>query len=204
MNFRKILVVSLFGLLLIQGAASAALKTGEPAPDFTLPDSYGENVTLSHFKGQFIVLEWVNPECPFVRKHYDTENMQTLQKEYTEKGVKWFSINSSAADQEGGYTPEEMNKFVKDSGASPSAVLMDPEGTVGHLYEAKTTPHMFIINPAGILIYQGAIDDIASVDPADVEKANNYVRMVLDVALEGQEEPTVSSTVSYGCTVKYK
>ena len=144
---------------------------------------------------------WFNPECPFVKKQY-SGNMQILQKEYTSRGVIWLSINSSALGKQGSYTPQGFNKFMTEKAASPTAVLLDTDGKVGHLYAAKTTPHMFVIDPQGVLIYQGAIDDIPSTDSADVAKAKNYVREALDSSMSGKPV-AVNMTKSYGCSVKY-
>ena len=180
----------------------ADVATNEPAPDFTLQDTNGKPQKLSGYKGKFVVLEWVNHDCPFVKKHYDSGNMQKLQEEYTKKDVVWLSINSSAEGKEGHISPEEWNRLTEEKKAKPIAVLLDPDGAVGKTYGAKTTPHMFVINPDGVLIYQGAIDSIASVDQGDVIKAQNYVKDVLDQAVLGQSI-AVSDTKSYGCSVKY-
>lgn len=182
--------------------AGAQVTTGEPAKDFTLKDTNGAEYTLSLYLGQFVVLEWINHDCPFVRKHYDSNNMQALQKTYTEKGVVWLSINSSNVNKQGHYPPQKANKLTQQKGASPTAVLLDTDGKVGRLYGAKTTPHMFIINPEGILVYQGAIDDIPSTDKNDIPKAKNYVKMALDEVMDGKAV-SVSTTQSYGCSVKY-
>ena len=149
-----------------------------------------------------MVLEWTNPDCPFVKKHYDSSNMQELQKFYTAKGVVWLSINSSAQGKQGNYTPEEWNKIIKEKKAEPTAVLLDPDGKVGKMYDAQTTPHMFRIDQQGLLIYQGAIDDKAGTDPADIPSAVNYVRKALDEAMAGKPV-TTPTTKSYGCSVKY-
>jgi peroxiredoxin len=180
----------------------AAVKVGEPAPDFTAKDTNEKQWSLSDYKGKFIVLEWINHDCPFVRKHYGSGHMQKLQKEYTEKGVVWLSVSSSAPGKQGHYPAQEANQLTKEKGARPTAVLLDFEGNVGRLYGAKTTPHIFIIDPQGSLIYQGAIDNIPSTDIADIEKADNYVALALDSALAGKPFAT-SSTKSYGCSVKY-
>lgn len=180
----------------------AAVNTGETAPDFTLTDTNGQSHSLSDFKGKFVVLEWLNHDCPFVKKHYDSGNMQGLQKEYVAKDVIWLSINSSAAGKEGNYSPEESNELTKEKDAASTAVLLDPDGQVGKLYGAKTTPHMFVVSPQGLLIYQGAIDDRPSADPADIPTSVNYVKAALDEALSGKAV-SVSTTKSYGCSVKY-
>ena len=183
-------------------SAFAAVESGEPAPDFTLKDSKGNPQKLSSYSGKFVVLEWLNPECPFVKKHYSAGNMQKLQKEYTAKGVVWLSIISSAPGKQGYRTGPQADADTKDKNASPTAVLLDPSGEVGQLYEAKTTPHMYVINPEGKLIYSGAIDSIRSANPEDCATATNYVRETLDAALSGKPVPT-PETKSYGCSVKY-
>jgi len=194
--------LALLGVLLVTGLAHAQVTTGEPAKDFALTDTNGKEQSLSSYKGKFVVLEWLNPDCPFVQKHYNSGNMQSLQKEYTEKRVVWLSINSSAPGKQGNYSPEEANNLTKEKGAAPTAVLLDPDGRVGKLYGAQTTPHMFIVNPGGILIYQGAIDDQASVDVNDIPESQNYVSKALDEAMAGQPVST-AATKSYGCSVKY-
>jgi peroxiredoxin len=184
-----------------RGAAGAIV--GQPAPSFSLPDAHGGQESLSSFKGKFVVLEWVNFECPFVGKHYGSGNMQKLQKSYTGKGVVWLSINSSAPGKQGALTAAKALTLVKDKGSSPTAFLLDTEGTVGQAYGAKTTPHMFIIDRDGKLIYSGAIDDRPSTDQADIAPARNYVQAALDEALAGKPVTTASSQ-PYGCSVKYR
>ncbi len=183
-------------------AAQAQVTVDQRAPDFTLTDTYGKKHSLSDYKDKYVVLEWINHDCPFVKKHYGSQNMQSLQKTYTARGVIWLSINTSAPGKEGHYPPEKANELSNSKGAAPTAVLLDDHGDVGHLYAAQTTPHMFIINPDGILIYQGAIDDIPSADPADISHAINYVRNALEEAMAGKAV-SVSTTKSYGCSVKY-
>ena len=201
---QRILIIFLSVAWMMTGASkvSADLKTGEMAPDFRMQDTNGRSYSLSNDKGKFVVLEWFNHDCPFVRKHYNSGNMQRLQKKYTEKGVVWFSINSSASGKQGHYSPAEANRLTQEKKANPTAVFLDPEGTVGRLYGAKTTPHIFIIDPEGLLIYQGAIDDTPSTDVADIPKAVNYVELALEAAMSGKSVET-SSTKSYGCSVKY-
>lgn len=181
---------------------SAAATTGEAAPSFTLSDTSGDSHSLSDFKGKYVVLEWVNHECPFVKKHYESDNMQKLQKAYSDKGVAWLSICSSAPGKQGNYPGPEAAKLTADKGAAPTAYLFDEDGTVGRMYGAKVTPHMFIIDPDGTLIYQGAIDDTPSTKAADIEGAKNYVSAVLDAAMAGAPVER-SSTQAYGCRVKY-
>lgn len=183
-------------------AAYAAVTVGKPAPAFELTDSNGKAVHLSDFKGKYVVLEWVNFDCPFVKKHYGSGNMQGLQKEYTKKDVVWLSICSSAPGKQGYVKGPEANALVKEKKAAPSDFLLDPAGKVGKTYGAKTTPHMFVINPKGVLIYEGAIDDKPSTKQADISEATNYVVATLDAALAGKAiDPSV--TQPYGCNVKY-
>ena len=190
------------GLLLAASVCWAEAVVGESAPDFTLTDMTGNARFLSEFKGKFVVLEWVNPDCPFVRKHYDSGNMQQLQQTYTQRGVAWLSVNSSAPGKQGHLIPATAQAFVEQRQAHPTTLLLDPDGTVGRLYGAKTTPHMFVIDPNGIVLYAGAIDDIASPDPGDIPEAINYVATALNEAMRG-ESVTVPETRPYGCTVKY-
>ncbi|MDP3920250.1 MAG: thioredoxin family protein [Candidatus Omnitrophota bacterium] len=177
--------------------------TGETAPDFSLVDINGVRHSLSDSRGKFVVLEWVNHDCPFVRKHYDSGNMQQLQQTYTGKGVVWLSIGSSAPGGQGHFPPEKWVELTSEKRAAPTAVLLDADGKTGKRYGAQTTPHMYIINPEGTLIYQGAIDSIASADKADIAEATNYVQTSLDLAMAGRPVP-VGATKSYGCSVKYK
>jgi peroxiredoxin len=186
--------------LLLSGAEA---KVGQPAPDFTLTNIDGKQITLHNFTGKWVVLEWINYDCPFVRKHYSAGNMQNLQKTYTEKGVVWLSINSSSPGKQGHFTAAEIHARMSSHKAYNSDYLLDPEGTVGKAFGAKTTPHIFIIDPQGKLIYTGGIDSIRSADPDDIPKATNYVREVLEAVLAGRPSP-FSSTESYGCSVKYK
>ena len=188
-------VIGIVGLML--GSAVA-----DPAPDFTLKDTKGKEHSLSDFKGKYVVLEWLNHNCPFVKKHYDSDNMQKLQTEYTEKGVIWLSIQSSRSDHPQYHDAEETDTLTAEKKASPTAVLMDPGGKVGRLYKAKTTPEIFIVDPEGEVIYHGAIDSKPSTNPKHVPDAKNYVRLTLDAALDGKEVP-FSSTKPYGCSVKY-
>ena len=180
----------------------SAVEPGDTAPEFSLKDSKENLQKLSTYAGKFVVLEWMNPECPFVKKHYSGGNMQKLQKEYTAKGVVWLSIISSAPGKQGYCTGPQAEANRKDQKASPTAVLLDPSGEVGQKYGAKTTPHIFIINPEGKVIYAGAIDSIRSTNSADCSKADNYVRETLDAALAGKSVPH-PSTPPYGCGVKY-
>ena len=182
-------------------AESAAV--GQPAPDFSLPDAAGTRHSLSRYAGKYVVLEWFNNGCPFIRKHYDSGNMQRLQAESTGRGTVWLTIASSAPGKQGYLTPETAKRVAQEDGARHTALLLDPDGAIGRLYGAKTTPHMFVINPEGVVIYAGAIDDRPSTDSADIPDATNYVRQALDEALAGRAV-TVASTHPYGCSVKYK
>ena len=180
-----------------------APTVGSAAPDFALTDSSGKTHKLSEYKGKYVVLEWTNPGCPFVRKHYDAGNMQKLQAEYVKKGVVWLAVDSSAPGKEG-YLEGESAKKAKDGDyAAASALLLDPDGKTGHLYGATNTPHMYIVDPEGKLVYSGAIDSVASADKSDIAKATNYVRAALDEALTGKPI-TKTSSKAYGCSVKYK
>jgi len=190
-------------MLVLTPALHAEVSTGERAPDFSLPDLDGKTQSLVAQQGKYVVLEWINPDCPFVKKHYDTGNMQDLQSEFTERGVIWFSIASSAPGKQGNYSAQEWRQIVTDQGIASTDVLLDPKGMVGHLYGAQTTPHMFVIDPDGMVIYQGAIDDTPSTEAADVETATNYVSQALEEAMDG-EPVSVPSTKSYGCSVKYE
>ena len=194
-----------FGFFAILGISSfsAEAKVGKAAPDFTLPDSLGNNHSLSDYAGKIVVLEWLNHGCPFVKKHYGSGNMQKLQKMAKEKGVVWFSVISSAPGKQGYATPEQANETAADKKAMPAAILLDPEGTVGKLYDAKTTPHMFIIDREGVLVYNGGIDDIRSTNVDDIAKAKNYVLLALEELLSGKEV-SVKTSQPYGCSVKYK
>jgi len=189
-------------LAVVAAPVLAEPEVGKPAPAFSAVGSDGKTYDLASYAGKFVVLEWLNHGCPFVKKHYGGGNMQSLQKEYTAKGVVWLSIISSAPGKQGHSTAEQAAAAIKEHGAAPTAVLLDQSGAVGKLYDAKTTPHMFIIDPKGTLIYAGAIDDQPSFDPESLANAKNYVRAALDEALAGQPV-TTATTKAYGCSVKY-
>jgi len=196
---------ALLACILLLGPASrgdAAGIVGRAAPAFELGDVDGKTVRLSDYKGRYVVLEWVNFGCPFVGKQYGTGNMQELQKRYTAKGVVWLSICSSAPGKQGYVTGPEAKGLLKERNASPSRFLLDPKGTVGRAYGAKTTPHMFVINPKGSLIYNGAIDDKPSTKREDVAIAKNYLAAALDASMSGGRVET-AATQPYGCSVKY-
>lgn len=185
------------------GARADGTTVGASAADFTLSDAAGAPHRLSDYRGKFIVLEWFNNECPFVRKHYDSGNMQRLQAASTAKGVIWLTIASSAPGTSGYLTPQAATQVIRQRHAKHTALLLDAEGTVGRRYGAKATPHMFIIDPDGSVIYAGAIDDQPSVDPTNLPQATNYVRQALDEAMAGKPV-SVASTRPYGCSVKYR
>ena len=205
--WKRILVVTALSattwLATSAARAADAPKVGQAAPAFTATDMNGTPRSLSEFKGKYVVLEWHNQSCPFVKKHYESGNMQKLQKELTAKGAVWLSIISSAPGAQGYVTAEEEKKYLAEKQATPTAVLFDPEGTIGHAYGAKTTPHMFVIDGKGVLIYAGAIDDNPSSDAADAATAKNYVRAAFDESSAGKPV-TTASTAPYGCGVKYK
>ncbi len=182
--------------------AHAGVLPGEVAPDFSAQSSQGETVHLSDYKGKLIVLEWTNFGCPFVKKHYNSENMQKLQKEFTQKGVVWLSIVSSAEGKQGFSSPKQAEQDRIAHKSNATKFLLDPKGITGKLFGAQTTPHMFVINAEGKVVYAGAIDDTPSADAADVKTAKNYVRMALNEVLAGKPV-TVANTKSYGCSVKY-
>ena len=184
-------------------AVHANASVGEPAPDFTLTDIDGGTHTLSALKGKTVVLEWVNPECPFVKKHYDKSgNIPALQKSAKADGVVWLSINSAAPGKQGDYDAVQVAMWRDKTGSAPTAYLRDRDGKVGKLYGAKTTPHIFVITPEGQLAYSGAIDSISSTDAADIAKAENYVTAAL-AAVKNKVPLSRSSTQPYGCSVKY-
>jgi peroxiredoxin len=200
---KTVITALALALTLAAAPARADVAIGKPAPDFTLPSDSGKPVTLSGSKGKLVVLEWVNKSCPFVRKQYDSGAMQALQKKYTAEGVEWLAISSSAPGKEGYFAgPAEAAAFKKQRQAAMSAVLLDPDGTVGHLYGAKTTPDMVVIAKDGTLAYEGAIDDKPSTDVADVP-GRNYVAQALDALMAGKSVP-VAQTRSYGCGIKYQ
>jgi peroxiredoxin len=183
--------------------AAGSPAVGSAAPDFSVTDSKGKTQSVSQYKGKTVVLEWFNPECPFVKKHYGGGNMQKLQDEFTGKGVVWLTIDSSATGKEGNLTPEQAEKQITEWKMKSTALLLDPDGKAGQAYGAKNTPHMFIINPEGKLIYAGAIDSKASPNPADIPSSTNYVKVALDESMGGKPV-TTATTKPYGCSVKYK
>jgi len=198
----KLLLIALTTLCTGPLFAAEAPKVGAAAPGFSLTDSNGKKHSLGEFKGKYVVLEWFNPGCPFVQKHYKSENMQQLQREFTGKDVVWLTIDSSAPGKEGNLTPEEANKQIADWKIKSTALLLDADGQVGHEYGATNTPHMFVIDPDGKLIYSGAIDNKPTADPDDVKGATNYVKVALDEAMAGKPVTTPTSR-AYGCSIKY-
>ncbi len=176
---------------------------GSQAPDFSLTDAGGKAQSLSQYKGKYVVLEWFNPDCPFVKKHYGGGNMQKLQAEFTGKGVVWLTIDSGAPGMEGSLTAEQATKVMADQKLKSTAVLLDPEGKAGKAYGARNTPHMFVVSPEGKIVYEGAIDSKPSPNPADIAGATNYVKVALDESMAGKAV-SQSSTRPYGCSVKYK
>lgn len=195
-------IVALSALLAL-GTAHAVPAVGQKAPDFNLTDTAGKTVRLSDFKGRHVVLEWNNPGCPYVRRHYDTSNMQSLQKEVTGKNVVWLAVNSTAETHPDYLTPAQLSRWMVQQKAAPTATLMDETGKVGQAYGARTTPHMYLVDPNGVLIYAGGIDDQPSARGAEQKNATNYVRQGINEALAGKplSKPV---TAPYGCSVKYK
>ena len=195
--------MTLMACIALAAAVSAlAAAPGTNAPDFTIADTAGKPVKLADYRGKFVVLEWTNPECPFVRKHYNSNNMQGLQKEWGAKDVVWLTINSTNSGHSEFKSPDEMASWMRAQGAAPKATLIDATSATAKAYSAKTTPHMFVVDPTGRLVYNGAIDDKRSTSLADVMVANNFVRAALTEATAGKPV-TVASTAPYGCTMKY-
>jgi len=200
----KVLTLPLLALtwLALAQTSLAAPSLGKPAPDFSLPDSFGNTHELSDYAGKTVVLEWTNHDCPYVKKHYKSNNMQTLQKELTDQGVVWFSVISSKPGSQGYVEADKANELTTSRSAHPTAVLFDPAGDTGRAYGARTTPQMFIIDPQGTLVYMGAIDDQPSARASSLEGANNYVRAAMEDLKAGREIQVAQST-PYGCSVKY-
>ena len=195
-------VGSAAGLAFWPGRVGATPQVGAPAPDFAGTDSHGGTHNLAAYRGRLVILEWTNHDCPYVEKHYGTGNMQALQTDATGDGHVWLSVISSAPGRQGHVDPVQANELTETRGAAPTAVLLDPDGTIGRLYDARTTPHMYIIDPAGTLVYMGGIDDRATARWSDVDGATNYVRLALADLAAGH---TVANPVTraYGCSVKY-
>ncbi len=207
MSFRHTAAGILLGISVVIGTVFAGndhgkASIGKTAPDFSLTDSGGKDHKLSDYRGKYVVLEWINFDCPFVRKHYGSGNMQKLQTSWAEKEVVWLTICSSAEGKQGYYTGNDLKEHMKSSKIASAAYLLDTSGTVGRMYEARTTPHMFVIDPEGKLIYAGAIDNKPSTKTADIEGATNYVQACLTSAVAGKAVTTTAST-PYGCSIKY-
>jgi peroxiredoxin len=182
--------------------AHAAPQVGKPAPEFTAVDSNGKTHKLSELRGKLVALEWTNHDCPYVRKHYNAGNMQAIQKQAADAGIVWLTVISSPPGEQGNVTNEKANELTQTRKASPAAVLIDPKGEVGRAYDARVTPHMFLINAEGTLVYMGGIDSIPSTRADDIEKATPYFRDAITAAVKG--EPVKNAvTRPYGCTVKY-
>ncbi|MEO8675501.1 MAG: thioredoxin family protein [Casimicrobiaceae bacterium] len=194
--------VSFVAAALLAPAAALAQSPGVAAPAFTLTDTAGKTVQLADYRGKYVVLEWTNPECPFVRKHYTSGNMQDLQKEWGAREVVWLSINSTNTGNYEFKTPAQMASWMHGQGAAPKATLIDGTSVTARTYAARATPHMFVIDPAGTVLYNGAIDDRRTSNPADAKAARNYVRAALTEAIAGKPV-TVASTSPYGCSIKY-
>jgi peroxiredoxin len=200
---QKMILTVISSLIASAAFALEPPPVGSAAPDFSLTDAKGKTHSLSQYKGKYVVLEWFNPECPFVKKHYGGGNMQNLQKEYTGKGVVWLTIDSNAPGTEGSLTPEQAEKIAASWKTHETGLLLDPDGKVGRAYGSKNTPNMVIINPEGKIVYHGAIDSKATPNPADIPSSTNYVKAALDESLSGKSV-TTSKTKPYGCSVKYK
>ena len=188
--------------LLTSSLALAEPQVGQPAPDFDVVDSQGNAVSLSSLKGKTVVMEWTNHDCPFVKKHYESGNMQALQKSATSDDVVWVSVISSGEGKQGNVSADQANSLTEQRGAAPTHVVLDPSGDLGRAYAARTTPHMFVINETSELVYMGGIDDVPSADKADIEGANNYVSAAL-ANLKNNEAVATPTTRPYGCSVKY-
>ncbi|MDQ7972650.1 MAG: thioredoxin family protein [Rhodocyclaceae bacterium] len=189
--------------MLISTPAHAAPAVGQPAPDFVAVDTAGQRHKLSDFAGKYVVLEWTNPGCPFVRKHYGSGNLPATQKAATAKGVVWLAVNSTERAASDYLAPDKLSAWMKEHSAAATAVLMDEDGVIGQAYGARTTPHIFIIDPKGMLVYAGGIDSIASARPDDIKQATNYVNQALGEAFGGKPI-SAASTRAYGCSIKYK
>lgn len=199
---RRVLIAAALAAWATPAALAQSAAVGQPAPAFQLADTQGKPVKLADFQGKFVVLEWTNPGCPFVVKHYGSQNMQALQMEASVRGVVWLSISSTASGHADYLAPAALAAQYKTWGAASTAMLMDDAGQVGRAYGARTTPHMYLIDPKGVLVYAGGIDDKRSANPEDVKTAKNFVRAALADALAGKPVSTPTAT-PYGCSVKY-
>jgi peroxiredoxin len=200
---RSALVLAALSLLLVAAPSAGAAQIGTPAPDFHGTDSNGKTQSLDEYRGKYVVLEWHNHDCPYTVKHYQSGNMQSLQKQWTAKGVVWLTVISSAPGEQGYVDASQENAYMKKMNADPTAAILDPKGDIGHLYGAKTTPNMFIIDPSGKLIYAGAIDDHPTTEVSDIRSSKNYVSLALTEAMSGHAVQT-PVTRPYGCSVKYQ
>ncbi|HVI82878.1 MAG TPA: thioredoxin family protein [Chthoniobacterales bacterium] len=198
----KLIFIPLTTLAACALYASDVPPVGSAAPDFSVPDTNGKTESLSEYKGKYVVLEWFNPECPFVKKHYGSDNMQKLQAEYTDKGVIWLTIDSNAPGTEGNLSADQAKRVMNSWKTRQTALLLDPQSKVAKLYGAKNTPNMVVINPDGKIVYEGAIDSKATPNPADIPSSTNYVKNALDESLAGKPVSN-AQTKPYGCSVKY-
>ncbi len=202
MNRKCSVMAAIVAAALTIAFSAYAAQVGSQAPDFHGTDSNGKTQSLDQYHGKFVVLEWHNHDCPYTIKHYRSGNMQSLQKEWTAKGVVWLTVISSAPGTQGYVDAGQENAYLKKMGAQPTAAVLDPKGAIGHLYDAKTTPDMYVIDPSGKLIYAGAIDDRPTTEISDIKVSKNYVSAVLTEAMTGQPVQT-PVTRPYGCSVKY-
>ncbi|MGB5472978.1 MAG: thioredoxin family protein [Gammaproteobacteria bacterium] len=200
--FKRFFCIPFILLALYACGSSANLRVGEPAPDFEGVDTRGTVHRLADYRGKTVVLEWTNHDCPFVRKHYNAGNMQAQQREAAAEGVVWLSVISSAPGKQGHVSPAEADELTRNRNAEPRAVILDSDGRIGRAYQARTTPHMFIIDAAGTLVYMGGIDSITTANPDDIPKATQYVRVALQDMAAGKPVKT-PVTKPYGCSVKY-
>ncbi len=200
--FKSAVLAAVLATTLVFGVAVAAPKVGEPAPDFSVVDTAGDTWTLDGLAGKKVILEWTNHDCPFVIKHYASGNMQALQEEAAAAGYVWLSVISSASGKQGHVSPAKADDLTDSRGAAPTAVLLDTSGAMGRAYDAKTTPHMYVIDDAGILVYMGGIDDRPTANQADIEGASNFVRLAMADLAAGKPVGT-PVTRPYGCSVKY-
>jgi hypothetical protein len=198
-----LLITALAAINMTTNDVRNGATVGERAPSFEVTDAYGNLHSISDYEGQFIILEWLNHDCPFVRKHYDGGNMQRLQEKYTEQGVIWLSVISSVPGTQGYLEPEDAQEITQEKNASPTAVLLDTDSVMGRAYDARVTPHMYIISPEGTLLYNGAIDDKPTARPRDLDGAFNYIETAMTNAMNG-EEIEIKTNTPYGCTVKYE
>ncbi|MBK8764966.1 MAG: redoxin domain-containing protein [Burkholderiaceae bacterium] len=196
------LALSWLAAWVLSGAAQAAAPVGQPAPELTGRDTRGNLVKLSALRGRHVVIEWTNPNCPFVRKHYVSDNLPALQREFTARGVVWLAVNSTRTDHVDYLAPPQLDTWLTQSRAAPSALLMDENGSQGRLWGARTTPHLYIVDPKGTVVYAGAIDSLASASAGDIARATNHVRAGLTESLAGKAV-TTPSTTPYGCSIKY-